>query len=370
MPESQNNIKYLIALSFIKGVGSVTARQLISYLGSAEAIFKASKASLQKIPGVGPVLASNLKDINAIVLAEKELEFADRYHIDILSYTESNYPKLLKECNDAPLVLYQKSKYKFNDTYYISIVGTRKPSPYGEKYCKQLIESLAVSKIPIVIVSGLAYGIDACAHKSALEFGLPTIAVLGHGLDLIYPSSHKQVATSIINNGSLLTEFPQGTKPARSNFVSRNRIIAGLSEATIVIESATKGGSLITADFAFGYNREVLALPGRADDLKSGGCNFLIKTQKATMYESFDDLVKVLNWDTLKGTQTKINVAQNLSEEQLKLYQWMKSQADFCSIDRINIQSGLNKNIIPALLLDLEFLNLVKAIPGGQYQIL
>ncbi len=365
------NLKYLIALSLVSGIGSIRSKQLMAHFGSAEAIFKASKSSLKNIPGFGNFLVSKIFEKDYLAEAEKVLTFVDKHNINILSYLSKDYPIRLKQCEDAPLIVYQKGKPIQDDKVFISVVGTRKATEYGKHYCRKIIEDLSLSGFKPVIVSGLAYGIDACAHKSALEFGLETIAVLGHGLDRIYPSRHKDLAKSIIKSGSLITEFPQGIFPAGSNFVSRNRIVAGLSDLTIVAQSSEKGGSLITADLAFGYNREVMAIPGRIGDKTSKGCNWLIKTNKASMLESVEDIIRLMNWDVAKRNNPAVQLSlfEDLSPEQKQLFEWLKEH-DESSIDEINQKSGLNKHLIPALLLDLEFMNLLKILPGKKYKTL
>ena len=371
MKPNNNSLKYLIALQQVSGIGNITARQLISYLGSAEAIFKEKKSILQKVPGVGPLLSTKIKEKDYLGIAIDELEFIDKYKINAFSFLDKDYPKRLIQCEDAPLVLFQKGKNSLNKSIHISIVGTRKASEYGKHYCNKIINDLKDNGINPVIISGLAYGIDSCAHKAALDNNLETWAILGHGLDRIYPTQNTNLAKRILEKGSLITEFSHGNHPAPSNFISRNRIIAGLSDLTIIVESAKKGGSLVTADLAFGYNREVMAIPGRIGDSKSEGCNFLIKSNKASMLERFEDLVYTMGWNNKqrmdKGKQ--LNLFEELNNDQKKLYQWLKENED-STIDKIMKLSEISKNKIPALLLDLEFTNLVTVLPGKRYRAL
>ena len=367
--KSSNALQYLIALQQVSGIGNITARQLIAYLGSAEAVFKESPSRLQKVPGVGALLSKNIQKKDYLALASDELDFIGRFNIKASTFLDKDYPNRLKQCEDAPLVLFSKGASDFNRAIHISIVGTRKASAYGQHYCQKIITDLKEKGLNPVIISGLAYGVDSCAHKVALENDLETWAVLGHGLDTIYPAQHKQLAKRILEKGALFTEFSHGIFPAPSNFISRNRIIAGLSDLTIVVESAKKGGSLVTADLAFGYHREVMAVPGRIGDAKSEGCNMLIKSNKASMLESVDDIIYTMVWDT----ETKIDNARQLnlfdqmSSEQKQLYSWLKDNED-SPIDKIMKQSGIEKSKIPALLLDLEFINLVKVLPGKCYR--
>jgi len=365
----QNSLKHFIALSLVSGVGNITARQLISYLGSAEAIFKEKTDTLRKIPGVGPFISSNIKKKDYLALAESELEFIEKYKINSYTFLDQNYPNRLKQCEDAPLVLFQKGGKNLNKKLHISIVGTRKASEYGKHYCNKIIEDIKLNGFEPVIISGLAYGIDSCAHQAALDNDLETWAVLGHGLDRIYPAKNKTLAKKILENGSLITEFSHGSFPAPSNFISRNRIIAGLSDLTIVVESAKKGGSLVTADLAFGYNREVMAVPGRIGDSRSEGCNFLIKTNKASMLEKFEDIVYTMAWDKKQNLNKghQLNLFEQLNTEQKQLCNWLKDNED-SPIDRIIKQSEIEKSKIPALLLELEFMNLVKVLPGKCYR--
>ena len=369
MSTNPNALEYLIALQQIPGIGSIKARQLISYMGSAEAIFKEKPEVLQKVSGIGPLISRNIKKSDFIGLAQKELEFIDKYKITAHTFLDKNYPHRLKQCEDAPLVIFQKGGDNLNKSVHISIVGTRKASEYGKHYCHKIITELKEQGVNPVIISGLAYGVDSCAHKAALDNNLETWAVLGHGLDRIYPAQHKNLAKSILEEGSLITEFTHGSFPAPSNFISRNRIIAGLSDLTIVIESARKGGSLVTADLAFGYNREVMAVPGRIGDSKSEGCNLLIKSNKASMLESFDDIVYTMRWneENILDKGKQLNLFEELSDEQKALCNWLKENED-CAIDSIIKNSGIEKSKVPALLLDLEFMNLVKPLPGKRFR--
>jgi len=368
---SNTDLKYLIALSLIPKVGSITARQLISYIGNAEAIFSQNTEALQKVPGVGKLIASNIKKSDFLGRAEDELEFIDKYGIQASSFLDKTYPTNLKQCEDAPLVIFQKFKKKTKASINISIVGTRKASEYGKHYCNKIITDLKEHGINPVIISGLAYGIDSCAHKAALDNNLETWAVLGHGLDRIYPKQNTNLAKSILENGRLITEFTHTSFAAPSNFISRNRIIAGLSDLTIVIESAKKGGSLVTADLAFGYNREVMAVPGRIGDSKSEGCNFLIKTNKASMLERFEDIVYTMQWnDKKKNTiNQQLNLFEELNPEQKTLFSFLKENEN-CTFDNICKLSGIDKTKIPSVLLDLEFKNLIKPLPGNVYRVL
>lgn len=371
MDTNPSFLKYLIALTFVPGIGSITARQLIAVLGSPEAIFKEKISNLQKVQGMGPLLASNIQKSDFLARAEETLLFAEKYKIRIYAFTDQDYPNRLKQCEDAPLVFFQKGHGNLDRPVHISMVGTRKSSAYGRHYCDSIVAQIKEHGIDAVIISGLAYGIDACAHKAALDHGLETWAVLAHGLDQIYPTQHTHLAKSILERGNLITEFAQGVYPAPSNFISRNRIIAGLSDVTIVVESAQKGGSLVTADLAFGYNREVMAIPGRIGDTKSEGCNYLIKSNKASMLENYDDLAKLMAWDQKNriSKSAQLRLFEQLDAEQKALCDWLKENND-SSIDKIMKNSGIDKHKIPAILLDLEFMNLVKPMPGKVFRLI
>ena len=299
-------LKYYIALTFIPGVGDIIAKNLIAYIGSAEGIFKEKKQNLLKIPKIGETLAECITSAETIKRAETELLFIEKNNIKAFAFTEDNYPTRLKLCDDSPVVLYIKGNCNINAPKSIAIVGTRNATAYGKDICKQLIEDLKPHNC--LIVSGLAYGIDICAHKLALENNLETLGILGHALDTIYPADHKAYAKMIAEHGALITEHPSKTPIDKSNFVKRNRIIAGLSDATIVIESGEKGGALITTEYANAYNRDVFAIPGRTSDKYSIGCNNLIRTNKAALVTSVKDIEYLLNWQNSSSKKIVINL--------------------------------------------------------------
>ena len=272
------NLQYKVALSMIFGIGNMNAKKLIAYIGSVEGIFKEKKQNLEKVPGIGTKLSKEIINSDALNKAEEEIKFTEKNKIEVLFFNDKDYPERLKHCEDSPIIIYQKGKYDLNKEKILSIVGTRNATITGKENCNKLISSLSESGHKPLIISGLAYGVDICAHKAAIKNNLDTVAVLGHGFSTLYPAAHRKYAKEIIENGTLLTEFPHNSKLEPSNFVKRNRIIAGISDATIVIESAKKGGSLITAQLANSYSRDVFAYPGRLNDKYSEGCNFLIKT--------------------------------------------------------------------------------------------
>jgi len=359
---------YYIALTAIPNIGSITAKKLIAYTGSVNQIFSEKKSALEKIPGIGAVNAQNIiqnKDF-ALNLAEHELVFIVKNNIQAYSFLEDNYPKRLTHCEDGPLVVFSKGDFNFNSQKVISIVGTRNATDYGKDFCEKLMADLTPHK-PL-IVSGLAFGVDICAHKAALKNNLPTIGVLAHGLDRIYPAVHTSVAKQMVENGGLVSEFRSGTNPDRENFPKRNRIIAGLSDLTIVIESSNKGGSLITAELANSYSRDVFALPGRITDTQSEGCNALIKQNKAHLIQSVKDIEYIMGWkaeETVKLNQTKLFV--ELTSEEKLLFDILRQQ-DKMAIDNIALTAQLPMSKTASLLLEMEFKNVIKSLPGKMYK--
>ncbi len=365
------DIRHKVALSFINGFGSIGLKKIISYTGGVEGFFAEKKRNLLKIPGIGTVGANKIKRSDALLLAEEELKFMEDNHIRVVCYLDEEYPKHLRNCVDSPCILYYKGNGSLNNLRNISVVGTRNATDYGIDRCNQLIADLSTKKIQPVITSGLAYGIDICAHKAAMRNGLPTIAVVGHGFHLMYPSQHQKYADKILENGLLITEFTSKNKFIPKNFVRRNRIIAGISDATIVVESARKGGSLVTADIANSYNKDVFAFPGRAGDRYSEGCNYLIKSNKAFLIENATDLSYLLGWDdkreTPKEVQTQLFV--ELSPEEQQVADVLKNNGKI-SIDLICMRANLSMSKVSILLLQMEFKGIVKSFPGKIYALI
>lgn len=360
---------YKVGIELIPKVGSINAKKLIAYCGGAEAVFKESKRNLLKIPGIGESIASEVLNQAVLTKAEAEIRFIEKYGIEALYYNDSNYPNRLKQCEDGPVILYVKSNSSpdFNADKVISVVGTRKATPYGKNLCDELLGGLTRKGYKPIVVSGLAYGIDVAAHRAAIKLQLPTIAVLGHGLDTIYPSLHRNVAKDIVSNGALVTDFLSGTSFDRNNFLRRNRIIAGLSDATIVVESALEGGALVTADIANSYNREVFAVPGNVNSTYSQGCNQLIKQNKASLIESADDIEFLLGWKPQKTSpkQTAVNLNIFSNEEQLILNFLKENGAE--TLDIISLKTGLAVSKLLSILLNLEFAGAVTSKPGKIY---
>lgn len=353
----------------IPGIGGVLARNLVAYTGSVEAVFSEPLKSLKKIPGIGEVNARRIKDADIFRNAEKEISFIEKNNITILFYAEKDFPRRLKACPDAPVLLYCKGNLNLDEEKVVSIVGTRNATEYGKKVCEELIEKFAERGHKILVVSGLAYGVDIHAHKSALRFKVPTVAVVGHGLDKLYPSLHRETAVKMLENGGLVTDFPSGTKIDPQNFVRRNRIIAGLADATIVVESAEKGGALITAEIAGSYNRDVFAFPGRAGDTYSRGCNRLIRNNAAGLIENIDDLEFFMGWERNAGKSTlQTGLFTELSPEEEKVVALLRENNEMF-IDQIGSELAMPVSRISTLLLNLEFKNVIVSLPGKMYRL-
>ncbi len=364
-----NDLLYKVGLSFLKNVGDISARNLVSYCGGAEAVFNASKAKLDKVPGIGEKFSSQIIESKAEALekAAAELEFIEKHKIQVLFYTDKSFPQRLMHCYDAPFILYYLGNADLNNSKIVSIVGTRNATDYGKSVCEKLIETLAPYNV--LVVSGLAYGIDVCAHKKCVEVGLPTVGVLAHGLDTLYPAQHKSIAKHMVANGGLLTDFPSKTKFVPGNFPARNRIVAGISDATIVIETKTKGGSVITAELADSYNKDVFAIPGNINKPYSQGCNFLIKTNKAAMLDDVEELPEILGWKSKHINKPKQHeLLIDLTETEKQVYDLLKATGEM-RIDEIVLQSQLSSSEVASNLLNLEFKGAVKSLPGKVYKV-
>jgi len=372
--DTVNTAAYAIALSMTPMIGGATARQLINYCGSVEAIFHDKSHHLSRIPGIGPKIIGSLK--NNQHLLQQAYEEIDRCHqqgITILDYEHPQYPERLRHIYDIPLVLYYKGQGDLNHKRIISIVGTRQATPYGLDATEKFVATLA--KNNVLIVSGLAYGIDIHAHRMAVRYGAPTVAVMANGMDQIYPAMHQKDAWSFVENGGLLTESPLGTKPEARKFPARNRIIAGLADAVVVIEAASKGGALITADLANDYDREVFAVPGSIKNQYSQGCNQLIQQHKAHLLSRGEDIINMLNWDldqSSSSTPTQHQIPQppeELSEGEQKVYKVLAQHSDGLLLDKISWYTQLPVSQLAAVLLNLEFKQYVRARPGNRYQL-
>src|SRR4030095_2785581 len=277
-----SELLYQLALTEVPNIGCVRAKILAMDFGNAEMIFKSDLGSLEKIEGIGTIPARSIKKFSDFSKAEDEIKFIEKYKIKPLFLTDKNYPKRLLNCYDSPTLLFYKGDADLNASKVVAIIGTRNHTEYGKQQTEKLVKELSSQNI--LVVSGMAFGIDSIAHKTAYKHNLATVGVLGHGLDQIYPPEHSHLAKEMLKHGGgLLTEFRSNTKPDKHNFPTRNRIVAGMSDATVVIETGEKGGSMITAELANGYNKDVFALPGKVTDNKSAGCNFLIRNNKAML---------------------------------------------------------------------------------------
>lgn len=360
-------LKYLIALDMIPRIGSITAKKLIACCGGAEAVFREAKTILQKIRGIDDATARAIIGGKTLTEAEKELDFIQKNKINALAYTDDGYPFRLRNCDDSPTFLFVKGSVDLNASKIVSIVGTRNATPYGTECCERLIEQLGARGHNPIIVSGLAYGIDVCAHKSALKCGQSTVGVLGTGLDKMYPAQHQSIANQMLENGALVSDFTSQAKLDRNNFLKRNRIIAGLADATIVVESGEKGGALVTADIAMSYNRDVLAFPGRIGDTYSKGCNDLIKKNKAALIESVEDLEYALGWNEVKSNEVKQLPLFETMNEKEKLIISLLQKSEVETIDSICRQTEIPISELAALLLTMEFSGHVRSLPGKAY---
>lgn len=357
---------YQVAITLIPGVGDINAKKLISYCGSVEDVFKEKKSNLLKIPGMGFATVNSILSSNVLKRAEEEIGFIEKHKIQTLFYLNKDYPSRLKHCIDSPVLLYYKGNADVNTAKVISIVGTRRATEYGKEMCQQIVKDL--SDLEILIISGLAYGIDTHAHKNALQNSIPTIGVLAHGLDRIYPHANRNLAESMLDKGGLMTDFMSQTNPDRENFPKRNRIIAGMADALLVVESAKRGGALITANIANSYDRDVFAVPGRISDRFSEGCNFLVKTNKASLVQSAADIKYLMNWDVDQKTPSKqAKLFRELNPDEEIIINILKKNGE-SSIDFIVLTSKLSNSKIAAVLLTLEFDGLVKSLPGKMFK--
>ena len=360
---------YQIALTLIPGIGDIRAKHLLEVFPDVEELFKESKQGLKHIFGRNVSAIECIHNKEIINKAEKELTFIDKNQIQVLFYNDSKYPSRLKraDCPDSPVVLYYKGNADLNASKVISIVGTRNATEYGKEMTDKFVRDLSSENI--LIVSGLAYGIDIQAHKAALQNHLPTVAVLAHGLDRIYPALHEKTAKQMIENGGLLTDYMSGTKPDAGNFPSRNRIIAGLADATIVMEAGKRGGALITGEIANSYNRDVFAIPGDLQKPTSEGCNHLIKTNKAVLTQSVEDIYYYLGWDKKKTSKpVQQDLFPALTENETVVYRYLLENKE-CSIDELLANTELSLPKIAAALLNMELQNIVKCLPGKRYKI-
>lgn len=364
---TETDLLYQIGITLIPGIGDISGKKLIAYCGSPEAVFKEKKSALKKIPGIGEVTVNSITNHSVFRRAEEEIVFIEKNNIKTLFYTQPEYPARLLNCEDGPLLLFYKGSSELNKSRVVAIVGTRRATNYGRGRCEEIVRCL--EGMDVIIVSGLAYGIDSCAHRIAVDLGIETTGVLGHELDRLYPAQNRKLSESMLEHGGLLTEFRSGTNPDRENFPKRNRIVAGMSDAIVVIESDRKGGALITAELGNSYNRDVFAVPGRIGDDTSRGCNFFIKTNRAALVESGKDIAYIMGWDVKpkkKKIQQEMFVKMNDTE---KLLFEMISKYKEISIDQLVLKSNISSSKVAASLLNLEFEGMIRSLPGKLYKI-
>jgi DNA processing protein len=364
-----SELLYQLALTQVPHIGDVHARILLQHYGNASAIFTAKTSELERIEGIGSVRAGAIRAFKGFAALEPELDFIERYEIRTFFLTDPAYPQRLLHCYDPPVLLFGKGDMDLNAPRMVAVVGTRSASEYGHRWTEQFVADIA--PLGVSIVSGLAFGIDAYAHKAALKEGLPTVGVVGHGLSRVYPAEHSGMARTMVRQGGgLLTEFMSDTAPDKHNFPLRNRIVAGITDCVVLVETAEKGGSMITARMADSYNRDVFAVPGRVGDKNSGGCNLLIRTQKAQLLTSAAELVNAMGWgESVKAPA----VAQKalfpeLTDEEKTIVELLQGSAPV-QIDELNIRSGLRTSQVAVALLNLELKGIVSSLPGKRYQL-
>jgi len=364
-----DDLIYKIALTLIPGVGSVNGKSLVAYCGGVKAVFMEKKRALLKIPGIGGQTVNALTNHNVFDRAEEELAFIEKNNITSLFYLDKEYPIRLKQCHDSPIMLYYKGTADLNVPKVVAMVGTRKATEYGRDMCRKIIEGLQEHNV--LIVSGLAYGIDTWSHKAAMDNAMPTVGVLGHSLDRIYPFANRSLSEKMTESGGLLCEYISNTMPDRENFPMRNRIIAGMSDAVVVVEAGLTGGALITAEIANSYNRDVFAVPGRIGDPHSEGCNKIIKINKAALLQSAKDISYLLGWDEAKVHKKNIQrqLFVNLTPDEELIVNMLKVKGDL-DVDTLLIETNLLPSKAAGILLNMEFEGIIRCLPGKVYRLI
>ena len=361
-----NQKLYEIALTLVSGIGDVNGKKLVAYCGGAQAVFCESRKALAKISGVTDNIVNNICSKDVMHRAEEEMSFVENNGIRPLFYLDADYPKRLHLCHDSPMMLYYKGNADLNMAKVVGVVGTRNITDYGRYTVEKIIEDLSSDNV--LVVSGLAYGVDAAAHRVALKYNLATVGVLGHGMQTVYPAENRKLSINMLEKGGLLTECVSGTQPDRENFHKRNRIVAGMSDCLIVVESAIKGGAMITAEIANSYDREVFAVPGRVGDIYSEGCNSLIRANKASLLTGAADVRYVMRWDVdTKVVAKQMRMFRDFSEEE-KIVMDVFEKSNVIHLDDIIVGTDLTPSKIASILLSLEFDGIVTALPGKRYQ--
>ncbi len=364
---NNTELYYRLALSQVSGVGPIRYKKLISFFETAQSVFKQNSKSLRKCGILSEGMADSIHLFTNYDLVQKELEYVQHHGIKILCFDDENYPQRLKSCLDSPAILFQKGNADLNHSRLVSVIGTRSYTDYGKRICEELIEKL--KDLNVHVVSGLAYGIDIIAHKNCLKHQIPTIGVVAHGLSTLYPPAHAPVAREMLEDGALISEYFSSAKLEKGNFPTRNRIVAGLSDATVVIETDVRGGSMITAEIAFSYNREVFCFPGRTIDTKSAGCNFLIRKLKAQLITCASDLAQEMGWQQsskTKGIQRELFI--EMTEDEKRIVTIIREK-QVIAIDDLMQQSKLHSSQIATSMLNLEMQNIIQVMPGKMIKI-
>lgn len=365
--EKEEKYFYDIALTQAENIGDRTARYLLNHFNTSESIFNASSKRIASLDGISFKKIEALRKALDEKAIRKELAFIDKYDIKPLLITDEQYPRNLKACPDAPVLLYYKGNVPLNDLRLVAVIGTRKNTDYGAQLTHELLEGLQGQNV--AIVSGLAYGIDVIAHRKALQLGIPTLGVLAHGMDTIYPSQHRHVAREMTLNGGLLTEYASGTGPDRFHFPMRNRIVAGMCDVTVVIETEQKGGAMITAKLASSYNREVAAFPGRTIDKKSNGCNYLLRTNIAQMITGPEELIEMMSWDQQPSRPAiQQRLFAHLSDEELVVTHALED-SEGMHIDELCLKTDVPASSLSHMLLALELNGVIRTLPGKRYRL-
>jgi DNA processing protein len=368
---TDQDLLYQIGITLVKGIGNITARQIIENLEDASLLFKEKAFVLERIPGISRRIIAEIHQPEVLRRAEEEILFIRKNRIIPLYVKDEAYPQRLKDCIDAPVMLYFRGNASLNAEKVISIVGTRNATNYGKEITDKLLADLSKSYPETLVVSGLAYGIDVCAHKTALRENLPTVGVLAHGLDRIYPPSHRNIAVEMVESGGLLTDFISRTNPDRQNFVKRNRIVAGISDCTIVVESAEKGGALITANIADSYHRDVFAVPGKATDNYSQGCNALIKYRRAALVTSADDIFREMCWmkENVPSRPAQRSLFVDLSPEEQSIADIL-NKTNSMQLNTLCVELDISISKLASLLFEMEMKGVVQCLPGGLYRLI
>ncbi len=367
MKEDSDNLCYQIAFSRVKGMNILLARQWMETTGNLESFFTLPDKEIKEITGWNGKIISGENRKEALRIAKNELAFLEKKHVSALFFTQDNYPARLLDCTDAPLLLYYFGNGNINAKKILSIVGTRHATAYGKGFCEELIKDLSYCYPDLLIISGLAYGIDICAHRAALKNNLQTVGVLAHGLNQVYPSTHRHTAIEMLHQGGLITEYPSTQSINKGNFVARNRIVAGMCDAVVVIESGEKGGALITAGIAESYHRDVFALPGRTGDTWSQGCNRLIHQNKAALITSARDLIESMRWSLPAKETIQPSLFQELNDEENLILNVLRQQGE-AQINQLTVMLEMTASQVLSNLIELEFKNLIRTFPGGVYR--